>query len=279
MELSNSGLQVNRQRNHATAPRPLYNDREKYLLTARRLMKVKVLSLSLAAIALIGLGACSSNQNTQSGTNSPAATSSAATTTADATAEEPQEDLPSWKVVVRRSNRVYNLAKSGTWDKAAARASGVERGVQGLKNDPAFQSADFTEVDSAVTALKQAVAAKDQTAAMRSANQLIANVAELTKATNPEEPIEVTQLGYYGRALEVEAASQNAPGLEAAKGGLTSTWASLKPQLAAEGDPEQTQQLDTAIAQLEQAKSPQEYTQLAETFLRAEKELTAVFNP
>lgn len=233
-------------------------------------MKVKVLSLSLAAIALIGLGACSSNLNTQSGTP-------AATTTADATADE-QENLPTWKVVVRRSNRVYNLAKAGTWDKATTRAGGVERAVQNLKKDPAFQAADFAQVDSAIAALKQAVTAQDQTASMRAANQLIGDVAELTKATNPEEPVEVTQLGYYGRALEVEAASQNTAGLDAAKGGLLSTWASLKPQLAAEG-PDQSQQIESAIAQLEQAKSPQEFTQLADTFVKAEKDLTAVFNP
>jgi hypothetical protein len=139
------------------------------------------------------------------------------------------------------------------------------------------QSAAVDGLDSNVAALDRAVTAKDRQAAMREANQVTLDVANMTTAYTLNVPVEVTKLDYYGRELEVWAQAQDSNKLQATAREMRRTWDSLRPTIAAKSATE-AKTFEALVAQVEAAKTPADYTRVATQVLNEVDNLEKLFH-
>ena len=137
--------------------------------------------------------------------------------------------------------------------------------------------ADLAAAGDLGAALDRAVTAKDRQAAMREANQVTIEVADMTAAYKLTVPVEVTKLDYYGRELEVWAQAQDANKLQATAREMRRTWDSLRPTIAAKSATE-TKKFEALVAQVESAKTPADYTHVATLVLNEVDNLEKLFH-
>jgi uncharacterized protein YcbX len=138
------------------------------------------------------------------------------------------------------------------------------------------QSAAVDRLDTNVAALDRAVTAKDRQAAMREANQVTLDVANMTTAYKLIVPVEVTRLDYYGRELEVWAQAQDANKLQATAREMRRTWDSLRPSVEKHKATE-AKRFDALVAQVESARAPADYARVATPVLNEVDNLEKLF--
>jgi hypothetical protein len=172
---------------------------------------------------------------------------------------------------------VYDFAKANDWKNTNLKLAALKDAVKNVSADLKSQSAAVDRLAANVAALDRAVAAKDRQAAMREANQVTIDVADMTTAYKLKVPVEVTKLDYYGRELEVWAQAQDANRLQATTREMRATWDSLRPTIAAKSATE-AKKFEVLVAQVESAKAPAEYTRVATQVLNEVDNLEKLFH-
>ena len=167
----------------------------------------------------------------------------------------------------------YDMAKAKNWTKATEKLHELKQSQSQLAN-AGIKSA---ELDAAITALDKDVAAKDETAALRDANQVTFIVADLTAKYNPPIPIEVTKLDYYGRELEIWSMAKDDAKLKSTAQAIRQTWNSVKPKVEAKGGTKQAQNFETLVAKTDAANSIADYAKAATPILDEVDNLEKVF--
>src|SRR3954469_6698754 len=126
---------------------------------------------------------------------------------------------------------IYDYAKANNWRNAEARLGTLQDTMENLRADVKNQGAAIDRLDGNVAALARAVSSKDRQAAMREANQVTLDVANMTTAFKLSVPVEVTRLDYYGRELEVWAQVEDANRLQATAREMRREWDVLRPSV------------------------------------------------
>jgi hypothetical protein len=90
-------------------------------------------------------------------------------------------------------------------------------------------------------------------------------------------PVEVTKLDYYGRELEVWAQAKDANKLQATALGIRGTWDGLRPSIETHSATE-AKKFDALVAQVESAKTPANYAQVATPVLNEVDNLEKLFH-
>ncbi|PSM50388.1 hypothetical protein C7Y66_04350 [Chroococcidiopsis sp. CCALA 051] len=172
---------------------------------------------------------------------------------------------------------IYNIIKLQKWREAELYLALLQNTFQQLKNEMKISNAELAQLYSNITALRSSVAAKNHQA-MCDANQMTLITAKLAKHFDPQIPIEVAMLDYYGRELEIWTATENTTKLRAVSGKIRQTWEALRPSIHSHSGSTQLENFeDTLIALVEKASSPTEYSLLATPILGEVKNLRRFF--
>jgi hypothetical protein len=172
---------------------------------------------------------------------------------------------------------VYDYAKANDWKNAEVKLAALKETVKNVSTDVKSQSAAVNLLDTNVAALSRAVAAKDQQATMREANQVTLDVANISTAYKLSVPVEVTKLDYYGRELEVWAQAKDANKLQATARDMRQTWDSLRPSVETHSATE-AKKFDALVARVESAKTPADYARVATPVLDEVDNLEKLFH-
>jgi hypothetical protein len=208
-----------------------------------------------------------------------AAKTSRATTAASASAAvTTNESVPaSLSNAGEYSENIYDFTKANDWKNADVKLAALKDAVKKVRTDVQNESKAVDRLDANAATLDRAVTAKDRPAAMREANQVTLDVADLTTAYKLSVPVEVTKLDYYGRELEVWAQAQDANKLQATAREMRRTWDSLRPTIAAHSATE-AKKFEALVAQVESAGTPGDYTRVATQVLNEVDNLEKLFH-
>lgn len=227
-------------------------------------------TVALGAVAvivflMIWLSACSSPSSSAAHTNN-AATGNAPAAPPPASARASKtagESVPQTLADAGEyGENVYDAAKVNDWKTANAKLASLKEAAKQVRADVGNQAAAEDRLDANVAALAGAVSAKDRPAAMREANQVTFDVANMTAAYKLSVPVEVTKLDYYGRELEVWAQAKDANKLQATARETRQTWDALRPSIEAKSAKE-AKKFDALVARVESAKTPADYARVA----------------
>ncbi|HBB89248.1 MAG TPA: hypothetical protein DC047_16715 [Blastocatellia bacterium] len=172
---------------------------------------------------------------------------------------------------------VYDYAKANDWKNADVKLAALRDAVKSVRTDVRNNGASVDDLNADVAALDNAVTGKDRQAAMREANQVTLDVANMTTAYKLTVPVEVTRLDYYGRELEVWAQAKDANKLLETAGKLQREWQTLRPSITAKSAAEAAR-FDTLVARVGSAKTPAAYTSVATPVLNEVDNLEKLFN-
>lgn len=157
---------------------------------------------------------------------------------------------------------IYDYAKANDWKKADNKFAALKEAIKHVHTDVKKNSEAEDRLDRNAAALDRAVSSKDRQAAMREANQVTLDVADMTAAYKLSVPVEVTRLDYYGRELEVWAQDKDANKLQATARGMRWAWDALRSSIEAKSATE-TKKFDALVAQVESAQTPADYACVA----------------
>jgi hypothetical protein len=171
---------------------------------------------------------------------------------------------------------VYDHAKADEWAKAAKKFEELQAAAKQL-SDVKDAKGEKKRLDTILVALAKAIAAKDRLATMREANLVTQIAADLTEPFNPQVPAAVTRLDFYGRELEIGVAAKEKDRLKAAATGLRTTWDKVRPAVKTRGGDAEAKRFDALVAQVEAAKSVDDYSRLVTPILDEVDNLEKVF--
>jgi hypothetical protein len=225
---------------------------------------------ALIVFLMIWLNACSSAPPDAAKTNE-------ATTPTASSAVPTKESLPgSLSNAGEYGENIYDYAKAADWKNAVGKLTALREAAKNVRAEVKDQSAALDRLDTNVAALGRAVAAKDRQAAMREANQVTLDVADMTSAYKLSVPVEVTKLDYYGRELEVWAQAQDANKLQATAREMRQTWDGLRPSIETRSATE-AKKFDGLIVRVESARTPADYARIATPVLDEVDNLEKLF--
>ncbi|MDX6305176.1 MAG: hypothetical protein QOI77_2145 [Blastocatellia bacterium] len=225
---------------------------------------------ALIVFLMIWLNACSSAPTDAAKTNG-------ATTPAASSAVPTKESLPgSLSNAGEYGENIYDYAKAADWKNAVGKLTALRDAAKNVRAEVKNQSTAVDRLDTNVAALGRAVAVKDRQAAMREANQVTLDVADMTAAYKLSVPVEVTKLDYYGRELEVWAQAQDANKLQATAREMRQTWDGLRPSIETRSATE-AKKFDGLIVRVESARTPAEYARIATPVLDEVDNLEKLF--
>ena len=237
--------------------------------------------LALIGFLIIGLtvgssvltGAAKANKAAVSTTSTRASTPAPASSTANTEAGVPTSLANAGEY----GENVYDFAKANDWKNAGVKLAALRDALKQVRTDAKNQSGAVDGLDGNVATLDRAVTAKDRQAAMREANQVTLDVADMTAPYKLSVPVEVTKLDYYGRELEVWAQAQDANKLQATAREMRRTWDSLKPSIEAHSVTE-AKTFDALVMRVESAKTPTGYARAATLVLNEVDNLEKLFH-
>jgi hypothetical protein len=228
-------------------------------------------AVAVIAFLMIWLNACSSNS--QSYRSSTAATPASASSVTTTGASVPTSLANAGEY----GENVYDYAKANDWKNAEVKLAALKDAVKNVSTEVKDQSAAVNLLDTNVTTLSRAVTAKDRQTTMREANQVTLDVANISTAYKLSTPVEVTELDYYGRELEVWAQAQDANKLQETARDMRQTWDSLRPSIETHSATE-AKKFDTLVTRVESAKTPADYARVATSVLDEVDNLEKLFH-
>lgn len=233
----------------------------------------------MAIILVMGASACTSSSTNKANMANSAPTATPANVTASAS---PMASI-SGAVPTSLANageygeNIYDYVKANDWAKAGTKLASLKDAAKQIRTAVTNASAGEDKLDANIAALDKAVAAKDRQAAMREANQVTLDVADMTAPFKLPVPIEVTRLDYQGRELDVWAAAKDAGKLKSTADEMQQTWNALRPQIESHNGAAEAKKFGDLVARVEAAKTPDEYARLAKPVLDEVDNLEKVF--
>jgi histone H3/H4 len=252
--------------------------RSRYQLTS-----VAVCITALIGFLMVWSHGCSSGS--QNAVNSPLNSNEAATTSNTpahpASADEVNtaaESIPtSLADTGEYGENIYDYAKANDWNATSLKLEALRESAKDVRTDVKNQSDATDSLDEHVAALGLAVAVKDRQTAMREANRVTLDVANMTTAYKLSVPVEVIKLDYYGRELEIWAEAKDANNLQATAGEMRGTWDSLRKSVEARSAAE-AKKFEALVAQVESARTPSDYASVATLVLNEVDNLEKLFH-
>lgn len=232
-----------------------------------------------AVFLLFWFNACSTaSPNADKGKSSAAGTNTAQMPNQASKAATAKDIVPqSLADAGEYGENVYDYAKASDWKNANAKVAALKDSATRARAEVKNQSAAVDRLDKSVDAVAGAVLSKDRQAAMREANQVTLDVANMTTPYKLSVPAEVTKLDYFGRELEVWAQVKEATKLQATARDMRQTWDALRPGIEAHSVTE-ARKFDALVARAEAAKTPADYGRLATLILNEVDNLEKLFH-
>lgn len=230
-----------------------------------------VVAVGILAGGAYGVSAATNGggQTAAAGTQASAPAKPASTTASVATVPKPLAAAGEY------AENVYDAAKVKDWKTANAKLVALKDSTAQLGGTSGV--GDLGTLQTDVTALEKAVGARDQQAALLAANKATFDAANLSASFDNPAPVAVTKLDYYGRQVEVQAASGDTAALKQTAAEVKSTWDGVRAQVLKNGGAAEAKKFDGLVAQLQQANTPDQYGKLATPILDQVDYLEKVF--
>ena len=171
---------------------------------------------------------------------------------------------------------VYDYTKANDWNATNLKLEALRESAKDVRTDVKTQSDATDSLDEHVAALGLAVAVKDRQTAMREANRVTLDVANISIAYKLSVPVEVSRMDYYGRELEIWAEAKDANNLQSTAREMRGTWDSLRKSVEARSAPE-AKKFGALVAQVESARTPSDYASVAPLVLNEVDNLEKLF--
>jgi hypothetical protein len=231
----------------------------------------------LGAALLVVVAAGCARDNSSGATDTTVASSTAAVSPGSSATTAAAAPIPkSINDVGTYGEDLYDIVKLGDWTKGKAYLDSLRTAAASLPAGDQIQP-QRAQIDSSVSTLDKAVAARNRAAALEAANRITFLSAQMTTPFHGPTPTEVLLLDYYGRELEIWAARKDLAKLKETAAALESTWNALKPTVEKSGGTVAARQTDALVARIKAAKSPSDYARVATPFLNEVDELEKVF--
>jgi hypothetical protein len=231
--------------------------------------------VAVIAFLLIGFTVWSSGSTGADKTSKASASTTPASANAAVTTN--QGAPPSLANAGEYGENVYDYAKVSDWKNSNVKLVALKDAVKNVRAEASNKGAAVDRLDGNVAALDRAVTARDRQSAMREANQVTLDVADMTAAYKLSVPVGVTKLDYYGRELEIWAQAKDANKLQATAREMRVTWNSLRPSIDAHGAT-QAKKFDALVTQVESANTPADYARVATPVLNEVDNLEKLFH-
>ncbi|SRR6266404_1143150 len=239
-----------------------------------------VVAAALIAFLIISSNACSSGS--QNAVNSDEAAATTGDTPAPHASAIPvntaTESVPtSLADTGEYGENIYDYTKANDWNSANLKLGALRESAKDARTDVKNQSDATDSLDDHVAALGLAVAVKDRQTAMREANRVTLDVANMTTAYKLSVPVEVIRLDYYGRELEIWTDAKDTNNLHATAREMRREWGALRPSVEAHNAAE-ARKFEALVAQVESAKTPSDYASAATLVLNEVENLEELFH-
>ncbi|MEZ5306201.1 MAG: hypothetical protein R2684_03530 [Pyrinomonadaceae bacterium] len=235
-----------------------------------------VLGILILTVGLLAAGCESSEKQESKGADK----SNQKTTSQTASKDMASDNAPNTSGVPKDlvdagefGENIYDAAKADEWKTAASRIEELRAAVATLKN----QNIGAKELPLVMEKLAKSVEEKNKSLALQISNRFTFDVANLTAAYSPKVPVGITKLDFYGRELEIWAASNNTTKLKETTVALRSTWNSVKTKVEDHNGKKQAVAFENLIARAEEAKSVMDYKRIATPILDEVDNLENVF--
>jgi hypothetical protein len=171
---------------------------------------------------------------------------------------------------------LFDAVRKGDWAAADIGLASVKEATSNLPSRLPYPDV-VSQLRSRVHALAGAVHARRTIASLDDANNATKLVAEIADQYQVRVPFEISMLAYYGRQLELGAASQRSSVLKNAAVDLRSTWDRIEPTVLRRGDIADARSLTDVIVQLDAARRPADFAKAAEAELAIASRLRETF--
>lgn len=175
---------------------------------------------------------------------------------------------------------VYDAARAGDWPGVAVTLDSLHRGAAGLASAIAGDGPDERSLLAQLDTLDAAVARRERSATLRSANEVTRLAAELTRPFRLAVPVEITLLDYDGRLLQFWADAGDPARLRASAELLRRTWNAVRPQVERRpGGGTAAQTFDRLVLEAERASPSSDHAAIAQRILDEVDSLERLFAP
>lgn len=234
--------------------------------------------VALIAVLMILSDGCSSGSQNAVNSDDAATTSNTPAPPASANAvNTATESVPtSLADTGEYGENVYDYARANDWNATSLKLEALRESAKDVHTDVKNQSDATDSLDDHVAALGLAVAVKDRQTAMREANRVTLDVANMSTAYEPSVPVDVSRLDFYGRELEIWAEAKDASNLQATAREMRGTWDSLRKSIQARSASE-AKKFGALVAQVESARTPSDYASVAPLVLNEVDNLEKLF--
>jgi len=161
------------------------------------------------------------------------------------------------------AGNVYLAVDAGKWARATRELPDLEQAVREFRRETLGQSEDVQLLDETVERLRAAVAGQERIDALRAANEATLITTNLAEPYAPLVPPDVDRLGYYGRALQILAESNDRAKLTAEAAELARTWAGVKPFVVQHAGVALAERFEASVRALEKEQEPSRLEDLA----------------
>jgi protein tyrosine phosphatase (PTP) superfamily phosphohydrolase (DUF442 family) len=180
---------------------------------------------------------------------------------------------PSLAQLAEAAETLYDAIKADDW----AGADAAFRSMQRAANTLPAELPDSSRLRSALDALRDILAVRNRVGTLSGANEITLMAANMSAEDKQPVPVSVARLDYWGRALEIQAASRDAMKLAEISRQIRAIWDDLRPAIEARGSTTEAARFDRLVIQLQTLKSPDAYARLAGPFLDAVDMIEKVF--
>ncbi len=233
----------------------------------RNLFKGRVAAVVVAGVLAATAAGCGAMAQGSQGIGQPAVTRPQ--TSAPATVPRPLIGAGEY------AENVYDAAKAKDWQAADAKLAALKNTTAQLGGTPGVGDPGTLRADTA--ALEKAVGARDRQAALLASNEVTFDAANLGAVFDNPVPVAVTKLDYYGRQVEVQAASGDTVALGQTAADTRKSWASVRSQVVNNGGTAEARTFDGLVARLQRANAPDQYGKVATPILDQVDYLEKVF--
>jgi len=172
---------------------------------------------------------------------------------------------------------VYEYAKTSDWHSANFKLGDLRQTAKAVRSNLEKRSDAADSLDEHVAALGLAVAVKDRLTAMREANRVTLDVANMTETYKLNVPVGVMRLDYYGRELEIWTEAKDEDRLKATAREMRREWDAVRPTVEAHSVAE-AKEFGALVTQVESARTPSDYASDATLVLNEEDKLEELFH-
>lgn len=166
---------------------------------------------------------------------------------------------------------MYGLANDNNWDPLFEKLDALDKIASSLRPEADEGGKAKQRLTECITDLAQSAAARDSLGAMQAANQITLIAADLGGRLGPQPPVptDVARLDYYGRELQIWSEDKNEAKLRQTADALQAIWNQVRGEVLRRGGLLQARRFDSLVAEVQAAKSFDQYAALVPSMVDA----------